>query len=100
MQVRYKYGTFSQPITVTPGDLLILSWTEEGIDAQGKHSSRTEEVSEDITISAVLTHYIMFYVPGCPTIGGMFGTQETIDRIGEIFHEPYHVQDDEPLMGF
>ncbi len=89
MKTRYKIGRFSQPVTVNPGDILNLTITDGG---------QKQKVSEDITISMTITHWVMFYVSGVG-FGGMFGGPDIGAKMGEIFVESERINDEDQLIG-
>ena len=94
MQVRYKCGKFTRPVTVTPGDTFNCSLNEEMPDG----SIKTQTVTEEITTPMIITHWVHFYVPGSPCIGGIFGDEDTIKNIDKIFMDPVEVLAGEELM--
>ena len=89
MKTRYKIGKFSQPVTVCPGDTLNLTLTEKNLHKQ--------KVTEEITISMTITHWVMFYVPDVG-LGGLFGGPDIGAKMGEIFVEPVLIGDGEILI--
>jgi len=93
MKTRYKIGEFSHPITVTPGDTLKLTLSEH--DGALVHK---QTVTEPITVSMTITHWVMFYVAGVG-FGGLFGGSDIGSKMSEIFVEPERINDDEILIG-
>ncbi len=89
MKTRYKTGKFNRSVSVCPGDTLNLTLTEKGM--------RKQRVSEEITISMTITHWVMFYVPGVG-FGGLFGGPDIGAKMSEIFVEPVLIGDDEILI--
>ena len=90
MKTRYKIGKFSAPVSVCPGDLLNLIITEPG--------GHKQKVSEEITISMTVTHWVMFYVAGVG-FGGIFGGSDIGSKMGEIFVNPERINDEDILIG-
>lgn len=94
MKTRYKIGELSGVVTVLPGDTLHLTLTEN--DAFGVERNK-QRVTEEITISMTVTHWVMFYVPGVG-FGGMFGGPDLGSKMAEVFVEPELVNKDELLF--
>ena len=90
MKTRYKIGRLSSLVTVAPGDTLNLTLTEP--------NGQKQKVSEEITISMTITHWVMFYVSGVG-FGGMVGGPDIGSKMSEIFVEPVLIGDDEILIG-
>jgi len=90
MKTRYKVGRFTAPVSVLPGDTLNLTLTEP--------NGQKQKVSEDITFSMTVTHWVMFYVKGVG-FGGMFGGPDIGSKMPEIFVNPERVNDEDILMG-
>lgn len=97
MKVRYKAGKFNQAVSVAPGDLFNCTLTEEALEG-GRRIAKQQKVSERITKSFTISHWVMFWIPGCPTVGGMFGTEETLGNINNIFVDAVEVPPGESLM--
>ena len=89
MITRYKIGRFNFPVNIVPGDLINLILTESNGEKQ--------RVTEVIDITMIVTHWVMFYVPGVG-LGGMFGGPNMGERMDEIFVEPERIGDDEMLI--
>lgn len=90
MKTRYKVGRFSRSVAASPGDELHLTLTEG--------DGTKQKVSEDITISMEITHWVMFYVSGVG-FGGMFGGPDIGSKMSEIFVDPERINDEDLLMG-
>ena len=89
MKTRYKTGKFSYPVTTCPGDTLNLILSEP--------NGQKQKVSEDITITMTITHWVMFYVAGVG-FGGMFGGPDIGSKMCEIFVEPVLINDEDQLI--
>jgi hypothetical protein len=89
MKIRYKTGRFNHSITVLPGDELHLTVTEP--------NGCKQRVSEDITISMTVTHWVMFYVPGIG-FGGIFGGPNIGEKMPEIFVNPVLIREEDQLI--
>lgn len=95
LQVRYKTGKFSHPVPVTPGDTFSCNLHEEvepGV-------MRTQTVTEEITKPMVISHWVTFYIPAVNSLGGIFGGEEVVARIGDVFKDAVEIPKTEPLMG-
>ena len=90
MKTRYKVGRFNHSVSVLPGDTLNLTLTEP--------NGCKQKVSEDITISMTVTHWVMFYVKGVG-FGGMFGGPDIGLKMPEIFVNPERINDEDLLIG-
>jgi hypothetical protein len=90
MKTRYKIGRFSHSVCVCPGDQLNLTLTER--------DGTKQKVSEEIQITATITHWVMFYVPGVG-FGGMFGGPDIGSKMPEIFVNPERINDEDLLIG-
>lgn len=87
MKVRFKTGKFDHTVAVCPGDEFHMSlkeWTPDGLMMEHK-------VSEQIRVNMLITDWVMFYIPGVNSIGGIFGGPEIVERINEIFVETEQV---------
>ena len=91
---RYKVGRFHHAINVVPGDTLNVSLKECYPDGT---TMAEHKVEEKITVSQVVTYWVMFYVPGVG-FGGMFCGEDIEERIGEVFVDPVKVEPHEPLF--
>lgn len=90
MITRYKTGKLDHAVNMLPGDQLNLTISENG--------GTKQRVSEEIKISKVVTHWVMFYVPGVG-IGGIFGGPELPLNMDNIFVEAKLVNPNENLVG-
>lgn len=92
--IRYKVGKFDRSLIVTPGDTLCVSLKECYPDGT---TTVEHKVEEQITVSQVVTHWVMFYAPDVG-FGGIFGGSDIEERIGEVFIDPVKVEDGEALF--
>lgn len=91
---RYRVGKFDRTFNVIPGDTLIIALQECCYDGTLVVEHKIEE---EITVAQVVSHWVMFYVPGVG-FGGMFGGPDIEDRIDEVFVDPVKVEDGESLL--
>ena len=45
-----------------------------------------------------MTHWVMFFVPGCAAMGGMFGGKGMLGNINQVFNNPVEIPNGEPLV--
>jgi hypothetical protein len=90
LKTRYKIGKFDHALAVGNGDTLRLTVTDD--------KGVRQTVSEDITITMTVTHWVMLYIPGVG-FGGLFGGPELGEKMSEIFVNPELVDIGETLIG-
>lgn len=98
MEVRYKAGKFRNAVSVTPGDKFSMTLTEEELLADGSKTKKKQAVSEVIKKDMIISHWVMFFIPGTDTVGGMFGGEELLSNIKNIFQDSVEIQAGEYLI--
>ncbi|TXH59143.1 MAG: hypothetical protein E6Q97_00525 [Desulfurellales bacterium] len=94
--VRVKFGKFFSAVSVYPGDIFNLKLSSEYIK-EGQVETYTQTVSTPITVTQVVTDWVMFFIPGVG-FGGMFGNSELRERILQMFPTAYEVPDGESVF--
>lgn len=95
MMTRYKIGKLDSPKYLRPDSTMTLLLTE---DDPNEGRIVVHRVEETFHRSLVVTHWVLFQVPGADTVGGMFGGPELVDAVDRIFCHAVLIPDSEPLI--